>query len=279
MSITSVSLMAIFVIACLLSCHGSCYAALGVEPESTELVANPDTETSGAYNVVNEGDESVHVIVQPEEWPRLAIPKSDLSVDKWLTVTPMEFDLAPQERKEVQFIINPVNEHGAELSAMIFFATTSPEGMMNITTRNGVSLYAAFTDAIKLDCFITNTYISKFEQKTDGGMVDRGIIFTMDIENKGNVHIRPTGSIEITGENGSKRILGIERGFPAYASGEARYQVLWDKKDVVKGKYEALITLDYGKLYRLDKKIYKKLSFTVNGDGSVSDVVDTKGDD
>jgi P pilus assembly chaperone PapD len=268
--IARISAIALLVIACLLSSHSSCYAALGVDPESIELVASPDTATNGVYNVVNEGSESVRVAVQPEEWPRSATPKGDLSIDKWLTVTPMEFDLAPQERKEVQFTINPPNGRGGELSAMIFFATTSPEGTMNITTRNGVSLYAAFADVMRLECSIAGVDVSKFEQKTDNGIVDRGIVFTINIENKSNVHIRPTGSIVITGEDGSSHNLNIERGFPTYIGGKGSYQVLWDKKDVTQGKYEALITLDYGQLYKMDKKTEKKMGFVVNKDGTVS---------
>ena len=268
--ITRISAIVLLVIACLLSSHSSCYAALGVEPESIELVANPCTATNGFYSVVNESSESVRVVVQPEEWPRLAVPKDDLSIEKWLKVTPTKFDLAPQERKEVQFTINPPGNHGGELSAMIFFATTSPEGMMNITTRNGVSLYAAFADTMSLKCSIIDIYVNKFEQKTDSGMVYRGIVFTINIENKGNVHLRPLGSIAITGENGSRHDVNIERGFPAYAGGKGSYQVLWDKKDIVPGKYKALVTLDYGKLFNLDGKIYKKISFVVNSEGGVS---------
>ncbi|MFA5255760.1 MAG: hypothetical protein WC419_03585 [Candidatus Omnitrophota bacterium] len=268
--ITRISAIAILVIACLLSSHSSCYAALGVEPESIELVASPDTVTNGVYNVVNESDESVRVTVQPEDWPRSTTQKEGMSVDKWLTVTPMEFDLAPQERKEVQFAVNPPADRGGELSAMIFFATTSPEGMMNITTRNGVSLYVAFADTMDLECSIADVYVEKFEQKTENGIVDRGIVFTVDVDNKSNVHIRPTGTVIITGEDGGKHILNIERGFPAYAGQRAGYQVLWDKNGISRGRYEALVILDYGKLYKLDKKTEKKKVFTVNEDGTVS---------
>ncbi|MDP3790725.1 MAG: hypothetical protein Q8R38_01625 [Candidatus Omnitrophota bacterium] len=270
MRITRILAIMLLTMSCLFLSHSSCYAALVVDPESIELVASPDTATNGVYNVINEGGESVHVLVQPEEWPRSATPKNDISVDKWLTVTPMEFDIVPQERKKVQFAINPPTNHGGELSAMIFFATTSPKGMMNITTRNGVSLYAAFADTMRLECSISDVRIDRFEQKTNSGIVDRGIVFTINVENNSNVHIRPTGSIVITGEDGSKHDLNIERGFPAYAGGKESYQVLWDKKDITQGKYEAMITLDYGKLYKLDKKIEKKMSFIVKKDGTVS---------
>jgi len=250
--------------------RSACYAALGVEPESIELVASPDTVTTGVYNVVNEGSEAVLVSVQPEEWPRNATAKSASPVEKWLTVTPMKFELAPQESKEVQYSINPPDNHGGEISAMVFFATSSPEGAMTITTRNGVSLYAAFADTMNVECSITGIDVAKFEQKTDGGIVDRGVIFTINIENKGNVHLRPTGSIAITGENDAKYELNIERGFPAYVGGKGSYQVLWDKNDIAPGKYEAKIMLDYGRLFQLDKKLYETVPFKVNNDRSVS---------
>ena len=269
-NVARIPVIALLAIVALSSGYGLSYAALGVEPESIELVANSDTTTNGIYNVSNEGDEAVRVSVQPEVWPRSATSKIDLSTDRWLTITPMEFDLAPQERKEVQFEINPPNDHGGELSAMIFFATTSPEGTTSITTRNGVSLYAAFADAMRLECSIVDIGVSKFEQKIDNDIVDKGIVFTINVENKGNVHIRPTGSIVVTGEDGSKHDLNIERGFPTYAGRKGSYQVLWDKKDVTSGKCEALITLDYGKLYNLDKKIEKRKAFIVNKDGTVS---------
>jgi hypothetical protein len=270
LNITRISAIIALVIACLSLSHSSCYAALRVEPESIELVASPDTATSGIYNVTNEGSESARVVVQPEEWPRSATPESDRSPDKWLTITPMEFDLAAQEKKEVVYTINPPGNRAAELSAMIFFSTSSPDGTMNIVTRNGVSLYAAFADNMTLDCSIAGVDVSKLEQKTENGTVDRGIVFTISVENKSNVHIRPTGSIVITGEDGAMHSLNIARGFPAYAGGKGDYQVLWDKKDITTGKYEALITLDYGKLYKLDKKIEKNISFIVNDDGTVS---------
>ena len=205
---------------CLFLSYGACYAALGVEPENVELVVSPDSATKGVYNVVNEGNEAVHVKVQPENWPRLSTGDSVIPVEKWLTLTPMEFDLAPQERKEVQFAINPSGGHVAELSAMIFFAISAPDGAMTITTRNGVSLYAAFADNMQLQCVIDKVGVERFEQKTGNEVVYRGIVFTIDIENKGNVHLRPTGSIAITGENSSRHDLNIERGFPAYAGGK-----------------------------------------------------------
>lgn len=268
--ILKISAFILVMAACLSVNHSVCYAALGVEPESIELVAGPDTITAGAYNVTNDGGEPVRVVVQPEEWPRRADGKVGFPVKEWLDITPMEFDLAPRERKEARFTIKPPAGHPGELSAMIFFATTSAEGVMNITTRNGVSLYAAFADRMLVDCAVDSISVSRFQQKSDAGTIDRGIVFTINIENRGNVHLRPVGSIEITDKAGAKYDVNIERGFPAYAGGKGIYEVLWDKKDIAPGKYEARIALDYGRLYKLDKKVYKKISFTINEDRSVS---------
>ena len=74
----------------------------------------------------------------------------------------------------------------------------------------------------------------------------------------------------VTGANGTRHDLNIERGFPTYAGGKGSYQVLWDKKDISPGDYEALVILDYGKLYNRDDMLEKKVSFTVKDDGSIS---------
>lgn len=262
--------LAVASIVCMMLGCKTAYAALAVEPENVELVVSAGKILTGIYNVSNEGNGAVHVTVQLESWPRSSAASGVISVEKWLTVTPLEFDLAPQEHKEVKYAIDPPGGPQGEVAAMIFFATTAPEGAMNITTRDGVSLYAALAENMRLECVIDKVSVDKFEQKTDSGMVDRGIVFTISIENKGNVHLRPTGFVTITGNDGTRHELNIERGFPAYVGGKESYQVLWDKKDIIPGKYEALVTLDYGKLYNQDKKLEKKVSFAVKDDGSIA---------
>jgi hypothetical protein len=261
---------AIIVGAIVLVSHGLSFAVVGVQPECIEIVVDTDAATNGAYSVVNDGEETVRVLVQPEAWPKPALKDGLMPVDKWLSVSPVEFNLAPKESKPVHFTINAPAGHPAELSAMVFFATDAPEGGMKVVTRNGVSLYAAFADMMRPECSLTGITAYKFEQKTDSGTIDRGIVFTLNIENKGNVHLRPAGSVLVKCADGLEHTLNIERGFPTYPAQKGSYEVLLEKKDVVPGKCEVVVTLDYGRLFGMDKKIVEKKTFTVGEDGTVS---------
>ena len=253
-------------------CFGSAalYAGIVVQPDSTELIVTAGKDTAGVFQVHNDGNDAVHVKVELEDWPKNNAPEYPVLVNKWLSVTPLLFDLGAGESREVAYTINVPSANVSEVIAMVFFGTTAPQGNFNITSRYGVSLYAALSEKIKLDCAIKDLSIEPNFLTTDTGKVNKGIIFTITIENKGNVHLRPTGNISITAQDGAKYDIPILRDFPAYAGGDVKLRILWNKTDIAPGKYDALVILDYGKLYNQNKKIEKPVAFTVNNDGSVA---------
>lgn len=251
---------------------GLIYAGIGVSPENVEIMVSQGSTTNGTYSVVNDSDAPVHVKVEIEDWLKSRTGKSTIAVEKWLKVEPMEFDMGPKETKNVEYIITPPQDQEGELAAMVFFGVASKEGAFNIMSRFGVSIYAGIENTIKLDCNIKNVMVARDvrDPKKETNLKDKRIVFGVVVENGGNVHIRPTGNIEITGENGIMDNVKIERGFPVYAGKSLTYSVPWNKKDVPPGKYDVNITLDCGNIYKIDKKIEKKASFIVKKDGNIS---------
>ncbi len=264
----------IFIIGCNLLIYETALAGIGVKPTIIEIVVSPNSVTKGVYTVVNSDNEPIHVKVEPEDWLKRKTGVSGVPIEDWLTITPMEFDIEPQTLKEVEYAITPPSGCEGELVAMVFFATSSPmKGAFGITSRFGVSIYAAIENSIELGCSINNIKIKRnIRKKEDGGIIDKGMIFIIDVENKGNVHLRPTGNIEVTGEDGSKYDIKIERGFPVYPGTHLSYAVRWDKKDLSPGRYEARIKLDYGNIYNVDKTIEKKTSFLVEENGELKEM-------
>lgn len=247
-------------------------AGIGVKPTVTEVVVSLDSVTKGVFTVVNDGDEPIHVKVEPEDWLKKRTGISDIPIEDWLTITPMEFDVEPRGMKEVEYMIAPPSGAEGELVAMIFFATSSArKGVFGITSRFGVSIYAAIEGRIDLGCELNNVIIKRDIRKTEeGGTIDKGIVFILDVENQGNVHLRPTGDIIVTGEDGSKYDVKIERGFPVFPGTRLSYAIRWDKSDISPGKYEALIMLDCGNIYEIEKTVEKRMPFLVEEDGKVS---------
>lgn len=262
--------LAFIIVTCLFA--GISYAGIGVAPAITETTVSAGTETRGKFVVTNDSDKSAMIRAEIEDWLKRRTGKEGVPVDEWLKVEPMEFEVAAKSSKEVEFIITPPKGYEGEMIAMIFFsAPPSPTGAFNITTRFGVSIYAAVKGTLNIDGSIAGFSAGKsIETKEDGTKVERGIIFYIDVENKSNVHIRPTGEIAIKGEDGSEYKVAVERGFPIYPGEKLSSFVVWEKKDIKPGKYEAVLKLDAGKIYDMGKMLEKKIVFTVKQDGSVA---------
>ena len=273
MKIKKVAIILIIISICSLISTELVYGGIGVKPTIIETVVTTDKVIKGAYKVVNSDPETLHVTVQIEDWLEKRTGSSPISIEDWLTVTPMEFDIESQGMREVEYEINVPYGVQGELVAMVFFAAAVPtEGAFDITSRFGVSIYAAIEDGMELECDIKNITVRRnIIKKKEGGIIDRGFIFVVDIENKGNVHLRPTGVVEILGEYDDKYYVQIERGFPVYPGKQLDYAIRWDKTDLPPGRYEANVKINYGKIYDIDKRLEKGTTFFVNEDGSISE--------
>lgn len=247
------------------------HAEIGVEPENMELVVAAGSETKGMYTVVNHADEPAHVKVDVEDWFKTRLGVKGIPVEQWIKVEPVEFDMEPKSTKQVEYVIAPPSDQEGELAAMIYFGTTSPQGGFSITSRFGVSIYAAIENTINLNCSIKDlNVVRNVKDAKETNLLDKGLVFVVTVENSGNVHIRPTGNIEILGEKGDKYDLKVERGFPVYQGKSLAYNVIWDKKDIEPGKYDVTVTLECGKIYKIDKKIEKKAVLLVRKNGTVA---------
>lgn len=246
------------------------HAGVVVQPDSTEIMVEADKAVEGTLQVTNDAQETVQVKVQLEDWLKQRTGKTTIPVENWLSLKLTDLELGPKETKTVQYTINVPQGAGAELVAMAFFGTASPQGNFNVTSRYGVSIYATVSSEIKLDCNLLGIDVARNFITTDAGEVDKGIIFTLNVENKGNVHIRPTGTIVINSGSGQKYEIAIARDFPVYPGAQLKQVVMWNKVDISPGKYSAAISLDYGRLYNLDGKIEKTIYFSVNPDRTVT---------
>ncbi|MDD5422679.1 MAG: hypothetical protein PHT32_04575 [Candidatus Omnitrophica bacterium] len=249
--------------------YSSCvHAAISVAPSNIEIVLTEGAAEKGFFTVTNEASESVTVKVEPEDWFKMRLGRAGIPLDKWLTISPVKFDIEPMGVKKVEYVIAPPDGANGEVAAMVYFGVTSDSGGMSITSRNGSSIYVAVAGTFNLDCVIKNVSVQK--KKTNADAPGNAILFIIEVENKGDVHVRPTGNINITSDNGGKYEVPVVRGFPAYPGCAEKYMVTWDNADYAPGRYEALITLDYGKIYNIKKEITKKVAFNIGKDGGVT---------
>ena len=241
------------------------FGGIGVEPTVIEISVSPGGKAKGVFTVVNDGDESVQVVVQPENWPR---KKEAMDVSSWLKIKPEEFKLGAKRVRKVKYKIRVPKDVEGELMSMVFFATTAPAGrVVNIRTRFGVALYVTVKGTEVLEGEILDFKVKKTTSKEKREKFH----FTALVENRGNVHFRPRGKIII--ENGEGKKLDeveIQYGWPVFPKNRHLYDGYWEPEEILPGTYRGIAIFNYGDIYsELDKQFERDISFEVTDKGEI----------
>lgn len=243
------------------------YAGISVKPTVTEIRLSPGKRKVGTFTVANDGDNSLHIKVEPEDWMK---KEETVGVSSWLRVKPLEFELAGGDSRKVKYKIEVPQDAEGELVAMVFFGSITPAGGgLGIQTRFGVSIYVAIEGTEVVEANIEKLDATRY----GGGSSDNyGINFGVTVANTGNVHIRPKGKISIENENGERvKDLDIFYGFPVFPQAKRTFPAIWRGGELPPGEYRAKVSINYGELYGLIDKICSyDTVFSVEEGGQVS---------
>lgn len=162
----------------------------------------------------------------------------------WFTLTPADFILQPHQSKEI--IIHILPNKGAEPGghyATIYFEPLIPQGVLSPSStislaRIGVLAFLIVPgdihESLSLDMLTTSSFQSFGP-----------ISFDLKLKNLGNIHLMPTGKIEINNMfNQTVTTLPItsEIILPTTTSDK---NLVWDKP-LLFGRYTAVATINYG---------------------------------
>lgn len=222
---------------------------LNVSPGRIEISVAPAKGYEDVLLVRNTEKNNLEVKLRIEDWfkaPEGAGKEKSSGFD-WLEIKPLEFELKEGEIKQVNFKVTiPKNARG-ELNGMLFVEgrpKETAEGAIGINTSIGIPIYV----------MIKGT--EQFKAEVEGlEVVNRSPLeLTVKIKNRGNVHIRPTGAIEIKNKNGILITIPLnEYNYPVLPLSSRTLEIRSDKK-LEQGEYVADIKMGYG-----DKKCKKKI--------------------
>jgi len=242
------------------------HAGIGVKPTVTELSLSPGKKKAGIFTVLNDGEETVKVKVELEDWRRR---EEEVRVDSWLKIKPREFKLAPGKVRKVKYKIKVPEEAEGEMVAMVFFGSLAPAGGgVGIKTRFGVSIYVAIKGTEVVEANIEKFDVTKYAGEDSDNY---GINFGVTVENMGNVHIRPKGKVIIDDKEGNRiKEVNISHGFPVFPQAKRAFPAIWKRGVLPPGEYKAKATIYYGELYGSKDKIssYEAL-FSINKQGEI----------
>jgi len=229
-------------------------AAIGVSPVTFELTASPGDVIINQLKVYNPSTDTVigikmevediaptgemgHVTVEPAE-------TETYSIARWVKTEPEEFTLNPREEKFVTFTITvpenvePGGHYGVVLAGTKGIAGPGTVGA-TIVERVG-ALVLLITPGEMREELVVKDFIAP--RYSEYGPIN----FTMRFENKGTVHVKPTGYVTVTNWLGQK--VG-DAGFSplnVLPGGVRKFETTLDKKWLLAGKYTATLSGSYG---------------------------------
>lgn len=216
------------------------FAGLSVDPVTLEIVAPKGEEKIGAFKIKNTGADAIKIRVSPEKWGG-----SDIDINSWMVLQPIEFELLPEETKEVGYKIMPPIYSSGELKCMVFFvADVIGQVKSAVGIRFGVPIYAIVGSTEKIDVKVSGVTVSyNYSEKLIDG--------TILVANKSNIHVRPKIKIDIYNAK-NKLITNFDLPYGQPAQAEQVRSFTFQQPLVLNaGKYKMNVQLDYGALYGL----------------------------
>lgn len=223
-------------------------SSLTVAPAILEKVAKPNESTETFAIITNTTNFPLPIKGQVNAFlSTYNIPDSasnTYNASSWFTLEPSDFILQPHENKEIKITINPGKdtEPGGHY-ATIYFQPLIPDGVISPEStislaRVGVLAFLVIpgnlNESLEVSGIHTNTW------QTFGP-----IEFYFHLKNNGNIHLLPTGRLEI--KNILNQTVSTEIIEPSVIlpQTEKDQSLIWYKQ-LMFGRYAATLTLDYG---------------------------------
>ncbi|OGV96429.1 hypothetical protein A2W24_04870 [Microgenomates group bacterium RBG_16_45_19] len=225
---------------------------LTIIPPRFELQANPGDNLSETIKLRNDTDLPVSYEVIVEDFTSsgeeggvyLEEGESDqaFSLAQWLTPAVDEIVLQPRQEQTFRYTITvpKAAEPGGHYASVLF--VTTPEvaqpGAANVATRIGalvlLRISGNVTETAKIETFSAPAYLKS-------GPVP----LTLRVQNQGNVHVQPKGTIIITDLFGRKVDEVPLRNANVLPSAIRKTETTWDKVNLL-GRYTATLVATYG---------------------------------
>jgi hypothetical protein len=222
--------------------------AMGLTPSRLEIGLKPGEVFEGTYTVTNDQGFELPVSIASKNWftskDNLGITATD-----WLKVTPEEIILSTGASETVHYKITvPEKANGMIMSMVSFVSPSALDSNVNMALTVPIYVTVQGTEKVKWQ-------IS--EAKPDFSSDTTRILAY--VENKGNVHVRPSGNVKIYNKNRTISIqLNFKDGAPVYPGRTQEFYADDKELKLVPGRYTAEIEMQYkGGIQR------KKIHFTI----------------
>ncbi len=234
-----------------------------IKPIRVEELVDPGKVMERKINVVNNSDypQTMHAYLMDftaegeEGKANLIVPGTEKGnfLTSWINISNEGIEFKPWEEKEIPFTISvPYNTGPGGYYGAIIFGTKPPGITGGVEDDKGAAIAISQQAGTLLLFQVSGEAIEKANIKefsTDKSFYSAPfeIKFLTRIENQGNVHIKPHGTIVISNMLGreSALIRVNDIGSNVLPNSTRRFENTWEGKFGI-GRYKAIIALSYG---------------------------------
>lgn len=241
--------------------------ALTVSPSRVVLRAKPKQVRVGFFTLQQEGEASVHVKIEPEDWAE-GLTGSRGRVT-WLTVIPTQLTLQPGKSAKVKYTVRVPHDAQGELRTQVFFTTEGLSGSVPMRTRLGAILYVAIEGTERVDGAITKIDVN-YTASTPGVAPPDRLDVLLRVHNRSNTHVIPHGEVTVRDPRGATvTVLPIQRGWGLLPQEEDAYHAIGHGVILKPGPYTLEVNLLIGGDVGHPLTLHRQLDMRVNERGAI----------
>lgn len=214
--------------------HASAQVGLSLFPIKFRVTIDPGKSYSDTVTVVNPNNYPIGIKPEVEnisggDEGSVDLIDTDIphGVSQWIQIDKTQFDLAPQERKQVHFtIVVPANgEPGGHYGAILFRGVPPAGG-----AQNGVGISGRIGSVVLVEVSGKTTKTGKLTNFTGPSYISHGPVeFSFVVQNTGNTHFDPQGTVTATGPFIKDTKIPYEPRI-IFPGRERTFKALWDVK-------------------------------------------------
>ncbi|MBW7954505.1 DUF916 domain-containing protein [Candidatus Gracilibacteria bacterium] len=196
------------------------FASFSISPLKFEFDIDKNSSKKEKIKLTNSGDTPITLYSSKEDFiagDDTGTPKfvkqsesetSKYSLSNWIELEDKNLTLAPKESKEVYFTIKvpTTSEPGGHYGAIFFSPGNPAGGQVAVVQRLGVLILVNVPGEVLVSGEVKDFQIGQYnkEKKLDSktNFNSLPIIFQTIFQNNGNIHLKPSGKITLTDENG-----------------------------------------------------------------------------
>ena len=236
------------------------FASLAIDPARLEMTVGKDMSYKGSYSITNNYEDDVEVFITAQNWYSYK-GNTDLDVSQWFNIMPDKMTIKKGQTRLAVYNIHTNSSMQGSVAGQVTFAV-KPPGNQGINVKMSFPVYLTIGNTQKVEFSLEKVSFVNFQGNTE-------VVLT--IQNDGNVHVRPLGTMNIyDSKNKLKYTDYLLEGFPVYAGTYRNEFAIKIPKEIYDepGKYTAEFILRDGtyNTYR----VTKKFEFRVKKDGTIA---------